>query len=594
MMGKRTLFIIFSFILLASLGQPAEAANWIGIPPWEIQRDISVTGWLKLSTNQPSSGETVSAEFTIRNNSQNTYTFNKIGVAARGPQCYNLGCGKVVDFPFQGRTTLAPGQSFTYRQQRQFSANGDYFAQLAFQLPTGAWYSMNSSANFKVQGGSANGVQIVAPIKLDTTHNRVNDIFYATFTLHNPTNRAVTYKQIGVGVRGPNCGQAFTCGAIADFPADKNVTIPANGSYTSRNWQQLAKAGSYTMQVAVLNSSHRWEFLGEKSTFNVQPATNARRGNNFRMAAHYHPRWNESDINHLNLAKSAGIDLVRVAVEWRRLQPDNANSYDQWYSDRLAEFLQRANNQGVGVYLMVSASPCWASADPAKNCQWGRYNGTYPPSNPQHYANIMRELVRRHGHQVVAWEVWNEPNIGRFWATPNPVAYTELLKAAHGAIKSQRGNAVVLGGSLAGTDFDFLMGMYAQGANKYYDALAIHPYTRGAPDDCSTNLASFYCGVEGLRAMMIHNHDYRPLWFTEYGWSGLNGNGGVGEYNQQQYFIQSLNRIKTWDFVPVVTWYNLIDTNFDKGAPAFEHHMGLFRANGQPKPIASWLRANPQ
>ena len=575
--------------LLLLIGQPTvDAAGWIGIPPWEYQRDIAIDGWLRLSNRQPASGETVSAEFTIRNKGQVPYTFNRIGVAARGPQCYNLGCGKVVDYPFQS-VTLQPGQSFTYKQQRQFNANGDYFAQLAFQAPTGAWYSLNSSANFKVQGGSSGGVQITSPVRLESTTQRVNDIYYATFTLRNPTNRAVTYKQIGVGVRGPNCGHSFTCGSIADFPYAYNVTIPANGSYTFRNWQQLTKPGSYTMQVAALTSSHKWEFLGEKSTFTVQPAINTPRQSPFRMAAHYHPRWNTSDITHLNLAKSAGIDLVRVAIEWRRLQPDAPGVYDQWYSDRVAEFLQRAQQQGVSVYLMVSGSPCWASADPSKNCQWNSYNRAYPPANAWDYANVMRDLVRKHGHQVIAWEIWNEPNIGRFWATPDPVAYTNLLKAAHGAIKAERGHAVVLGGALAGTDFDFLMGMYAQGANRYYDALSIHPYTRGAPDDCSTNLASYYCGVEGLRAMMLHNQDYKPMWFTEFGWSSLT----VGEYNQSIYLQQALNRVKQWDFVPVATWYNLVDTSFDQGAPAFEHHMGLFRANGTPKAVAKWLQANP-
>lgn len=591
MLGKRVLLFIFTgLLLLLSFGQSAESAGWIGIPPWEYQRDIAVSGWLRLSNVRPSSGETVSAEFTIRNRGQVPYTFKQIGVAARGPKCYNLGCGPVVDFPLDRNITLQPGQAYTYKQQRTFTGNGDYFAQLAFLAPNGAWYSMDSSVNFKVEGGSSSGVQIAAPVKLSSTTQRANDIYFASFTIRNPNNYAITYKQIGIGVRGPNCGLSFTCASINDFPYAHNVTIAPNSSYTFRSWQQVARPGSYVMQIAALNSSHQWEFMGEKSTFNVQPATNAQRRSGWRMAAHYHPRWNETDITHLNLAKSAGIDLVRVAIEWNRLQPDGPNSYDQWYSDRLAEFLNRAQQQGVGVYLVVGGSPCWASADPGKNCTWKSYNGSYPPANAWDYANMMRELARRHGHQVIAWEIWNEPNIGRFWATPDPVAYSELLKAASQAIKSQRGNAVVLGGALAGTDFDFLMGMYAQGANNYYDALSIHPYTNGSPDDCSTNLASFYCGVEGMRAMMLHNHDYKPMWFTEFGWSTLT----VGEHNQSQFLQQAIGRIKQWDFVPVATYYNLVDTNFSAGAPAFEHHMGLFRANGTPKPAAQWLQANPQ
>ena len=582
------------FILLSGR---AEAAAWIGIPPWEIQRDISITQRLTLSNTQPTSGEMVSAEFTIHNRSQNSYTFSKIGVSARGPQCYNLGCGKVVDFPQNGWIQLNPGQSFTYKQQRTFSASGDYFAQLAYQAQNGNWYSLDSAVNFKVVGSGASGsdgsVNIAQPLSLQTTTRRVNDIYYAQFSMRNDSGRSISYRQIGVAVRGPNCGTSLSCGAIADFPYDKNITLAPGQTHTFRQWQQLTKAGSYFMQIAVLTSANRWEFIGNQTQFTVQPASNAQRSTPFRMSAHYHPVWNESDNERLALAKSIGIDLVRVAVEWRRLQPDGANGFDQWYGGALADFLNRANQQGVGVYLMVSGTPCWASADPHKNCQWNSYNRSYQPANPQHYANMMRELVRKHGHQVVAWEIWNEPNIGRFWAQPDPIAYTNLLKAASQAIKAQKGNAIVIGGAIAGTDFAFLQGMYSQGANHFYDALSLHPYTAGAPDDCSLYLSNFYCGIEGIRAMQLHNKDYRPIWLTEFGWSSFNGYGGVGEYNQQQYMQQALRRIKTWDFVAVASWYNLIDTNFDKGAPQFEHNMGLFRSNSQPKPAANWLRSNP-
>ncbi|HFC11887.1 MAG TPA: hypothetical protein ENJ56_03510 [Anaerolineae bacterium] len=248
----------------------------------------------------------------------------------------------------------------------------------------------------------------------------------------------------------------------------------------------------------------------------------------------------------------------------------------------------------MSVYLVVGGSPCWAAADPYKNCQWDSYDRAAGPSNSADYANMMRELVRRHGKQVVAWEVWNEPNIGRFWTNPDPVAYTNLLAAASAAIKDQQWNATVLGGALAGTDVNFLLGMYAQDAAQYYDALSIHPYATGAPNDCSQYMASFYCGVEGMRAMMIHNKDYKPMWLTEFGWSSLNGQGGVGEYNQQRYLQQSIERIQQWDFVPVASWYNLIDTNFDQSAAVSEHHMGLFYSDFRPKPVANWLKGYRQ
>lgn len=593
-MGRKFLGFLTLIGLLLVTVSSASAAVWVGIPPWEIQRDVGITGQLRLSSTQPRVGDVVSADFTIRNNGAVPITFQRIGVAVRGPNCWNLACGKVVDYPLNGQMTLGVGQAFSYSQSRTFNAAGHYFAQIVYQAPNGNWFWLKSEVNFDVLSASSQttahsggGIQVAAPITLETTTKRVNDIYYAKFTLRNNNPFPITYKKLGVAVRGPDCGdQTMHCNKIHDFPYEDNVTIPANGTYTYRNWQQMTRSGSYFMQVAMLDTAHRWGFLGNTTTFSVQPENHIFRNRPLRLAAHYHPVWNEADSDRLALAQSAGISLVRVAVEWRRLQPFNGHEYDVWYSGVLADFLNRANQQGVQVYLMVAGSPCWASADPHKNCASGHYNRSYPPANPTHYANIMRELVRRHGNQVIAWEVWNEPNIERFWANPDPIAYSNLLKAAYPAIKSQKGNAVVLGGSIATTDFSFLQGMYSQNANHFYDALAIHPYVKGSPLDCSIYLWSFSCGVEGLRAMMLHNRDYKPLWFTEFGWSSLT----VGEFNQSQYLQESLGMLNKWDFVPVATWYNLIDTNFDQGAPSFEHHMGLFRANGQPKAAARWLQ----
>lgn len=572
-------------LLLLLISSSAHASPWIGIPPWEYQRDISITQQLTLSDATPDVGQVVSAEFTIRNHSQNTVTFNQIGVAARGPNCYNLSCGNATDFPIHGYITLQPGQTFTYSNQRSFARAGDHFAQLAFQAPNGNWYSLDSARNFTVQSAAAQPSQAV---RLTATDYTVNDIVYAEFELYNDTSQTLYYKKIGVGVRHSN-------GSIADFPYDENVTIRPGESHRFRQWQQFVTADTYKIQIATLDGSNRWDFHGAQTQLTIKQEPYAPRRSPWRMSAHYHPVWNDNDSTRLALAKSVGIDLLRVAVEWQRLQPDNANSYDAWYSEVLAAFLQRAQDEGISVYLMVSGSPCWAAADAAKQCAWQQWDRSAPPANPSDYANVMAELVRRHGHQVVAWEIWNEPNIGRFWTNPNSAEYTRLLAAASQAIKAQQWNATVLGGAIAGTDHAFLLGMYANGAAQHYDALSIHPYagTR-SPNDCTLYMSSFHCGVEGMRALMLHNNDYKPMWFSEFGWSSFGGHGGVGEYKQTEYLQKSIARIQQWDFVAVATWYNLVDTSFDQSAAQHEHQMGLFRENNQPKSAAYWLRNNPQ
>jgi len=83
--------------------------------------------------------------------------------------------------------------------------------------------------------------------------------------------------------------------------------------------------------------------------------------------------------------------------------------------------------------------------------------------------------------------------------------------------------------------------------------------------------------------------DDRPIWFTEFGWSSFNGNGGVGEELQAAYLTRALELLQGWDYVPVAIWYNLVDRS---GLPPTdpEAYFGLFRQDLSPKPAAEAYR----
>src|SRR5581483_4572886 len=90
--------------------------------------------------------------------------------------------------------------------------------------------------------------------------------------------------------------------------------------------------------------------------------------------------------------------------------------------------------------------------------------------------------------RVVAYELWNEPNLSGEWGgqPPNPEAYARLLLAAYPLIKAADPNALVVSAGLASTggdggatalnDVDFLSRLYAAGARNSFDVLGSHPY----------------------------------------------------------------------------------------------------------------------
>src|SRR5207247_3568627 len=109
-----------------------------------------------------------------------------------------------------------------------------------------------------------------------------------------------------------------------------------------------------------------------------------------------------------------------------------------------------ARGAGQKVLMLVSQSPSWASGSSDKQA---------PPKDPATYASFVHFLASRWAGKIEAWEVWNEPNISRFWPTgPSPAAYTALLEAAYPAIKSaDPGTDVVFGGPST-NDYDFIEG----------------------------------------------------------------------------------------------------------------------------------------
>jgi hypothetical protein len=89
--------------------------------------------------------------------------------------------------------------------------------------------------------------------------------------------------------------------------------------------------------------------------------------------------------------------------------------------------------------------------------------------------------------------------------------------------------------------------------------------------------------------MMLHHGDSKDVWFTEFGWSSYNRPPGVGEQTQQLYLQEALALLELWEFVPVATWYNLVDTDFNFPGLPHEDYFGLHDRTHRAKPAAVWL-----
>jgi hypothetical protein len=284
--------------------------------------------------------------------------------------------------------------------------------------------------------------------------------------------------------------------------------------------------------------------------------------------------------------KDLGVSWTRITMNWHDAEPSKG-SYSSSYLSMMDRAVQLARSNGVTVLMDVYGSPQWASTITDPNA---------PPTgahNPD-YANFLHAMAARYAGQVAAWEVWNEENLGRFWAqAPNSGSYAAMLKAAYPAVKSADPNAKVVFGGMSGNDYGFLDAAYAAAPDlgSYYDAVAVHPYSPvWSPDyvfyDGAGHIArdSFAGYREVHRVMTDHGND-KPIYLTEFGWATTSQQGmGVTAQQQADYTRLAWKCLQQDSYVQVAILYELRNNWWAGNADNWEDQLGLVNTNWSHKP----------
>lgn len=300
--------------------------------------------------------------------------------------------------------------------------------------------------------------------------------------------------------------------------------------------------------------------------------------------------------------KSLGFNWVRTDIDWSAVQRQSANNYDWSAYDRV---IDTAHANGLGVLGVIAYAPAWARLPECVG------NDKCRPASSAAYATFAKAVVQRYSPKgVKTWEIWNEPNIQGFWRpSPNPQAYTALLKAAYAAIKSADANATVLSGGLSPaedqppgfiTPRDFLKAMYTNGAKGSFDALAHHPYSYPAPPNVAYSWSA-WTQMDGLnpslRSIMEANGDgNKQIWITEVG-SPTAGAGSTatpanfrlnlsathGDEQLQAVFVeQTVAAVNGYAWAGPMFWYSYKDLGSARGDN--ENFFGIIRSDGSQKP----------
>lgn len=311
----------------------------------------------------------------------------------------------------------------------------------------------------------------------------------------------------------------------------------------------------------------------------------------------------------LDDAARIGVSTVRTDLDWANIQPTSARTYE-W--ERFDRIVNGARERGLTILPVLAYTPAWARAD-------GCDSHMCPPADHRQFAEFAAEAARRYaGEDVLAWEIWNEPNDSGFWSpAADPEEYATLLQVTSEAIRRVDPSALIVLGGLASLDneggdltpSDFLSRVCRRGAITSVSAVGYHPYTY--PHLASVSRDASYTspwnlidrGPNSVRGTLGRcGAPDLPIWLTEYGAP----TGGPGEASdgtpglptddvthvteeQQARIVRDVLQTVVQDrSVQVLVWYAWRDLDDDQGTNL--NFYGVRRADGSEKPALQEFR----
>ena len=296
---------------------------------------------------------------------------------------------------------------------------------------------------------------------------------------------------------------------------------------------------------------------------------------------------------------SVGAGYLRQGFAWSDIET-SPGVYDFRYYDR---WMAKVAAHHIKVLPVLATPPTWQRKKVTKYMS--------PPKTNAAFAHFAVALVHRYGPHgsfwaenpyvpkmpIRDWQIWNEPNLGQYWAGhPNAKQYKALLKASYKAIKKADKHADVVTAGMpeslikhAIPASKYIPQLYKAKTAKYFDTLAVNAYAPTAKGVLSV--------LKKTRKTMLKYHDRSGhMWMTEVGW-GTGGPhsrfniGKKGQAKQLKLLVKGLWKAHRKLHVRGMVYYGWRDR--PPYPPEYKDqwglHTGLLDSSGRPKPALTVL-----
>ncbi len=297
----------------------------------------------------------------------------------------------------------------------------------------------------------------------------------------------------------------------------------------------------------------------------------------FGIGTYAATRMNSSEMQQAaDKVQSAGSVWVREELNWNNIEPSN----DNWNFGATDEAVDKLRGRGQRVLGLLVYSADWAST-----CSSCNSATKYQPKENDWY-DFVQTVARRYRGKIDTFEIWNEPNIDRFWKpSPNGAAYAATLQTAVRAIRSVNPSAHIISGGTSGVDVDFLESVASAGGLNDVDGIAVHPYRDNiSPEEVRFSPDHFLNELRKVVAFIHRQGKKQRLWVTEFGWTS----NQLSDSQQANWLIRASVLARTIPELENIIWYDLRN---DAGGDANENNYGLVRRDFSEKQAMSAFRA---
>lgn len=254
--------------------------------------------------------------------------------------------------------------------------------------------------------------------------------------------------------------------------------------------------------------------------------------------------------------KAAGFSFVRFGV-WS----DSLGSAK--YQKQVSDAFATAKSAGLPVLLTVRAiKPLMAASG----------NISELASAGESFANTVTKLETAYSTQLVAIEIWNEPDLETYWPTRNfDTTFVPFMNAMCKSLQDKPQSTPRVGFGFArpptaGSASTVALNRIVSEYPKCLKAISYHPY--GMTSTQISNAQAF-----------IQQNFHLPGVISEWGVSALSSNGGAeGQASKIGTFIADVKKLN----IPLTSIYEW--KNSDSGSNDREKNFGLLTSDGQPKP----------